>query len=253
MRPMIFRLALASALLSLLSGCYASGAWRQSKRIVRGGFNLEDRGLAIFVTAPGSLLLAGGNLMVASVLPIGGGVDPREPDVKWFRDYDGKMRSGNEVGILCHRDRATWVTGIRSASGGAWRDARHEKWHFPTCIEVLPGRYELEIHYFDREHDDDREQSVTRQAESTTPSRVAWNAQAGGVYLLGVRLGTAQPSQAVPPQRHIPRSRALDTTWWELEESDWYASIERYASWDSLQGPVVEQRRAWMEYEGGRR
>ena len=28
--------------------------------------------------------------------------------------------------------------------------ARHQRWHFPRCIEVLPGRYELEVHYFVR-------------------------------------------------------------------------------------------------------
>jgi hypothetical protein len=241
------------ASLALLTSCYASSASRQSARIVRKGFDFDERGPWILVSGPGSLFVAGANFLVASVIPIGSGVDPREPDVKWFHSYPGEMLPGEEIAILCHRGNATWVTGIRPAAGGAWQKARHERWHFPACIEVLPGSYDIEVHYFAREADKDIETSVSRQAESTRPSTIRWQAEAGRVYLLRAFVGTPEPAQGQPPQRHIPRSRALGTTWWELEESDWYVRIEPVAEWTSLEGPIVEQRRAWMKYEERRR
>jgi hypothetical protein len=252
LRPSL-RILLLMACLLLLASCYASSASRRSGRIVRDGFDFDEHGPWVLLSGPGSLLLAGGNLALGSLVPLGGGVDPREPEAKWFRSYSGQMRPGEEVAILCHREPFTWVTGIRPESGGAWQGARHEKWHFPVCIEVLPGHYELEVHYFARESDDDHETSVSRQAESTRPSTVFWEAEAGRVYLLGAFLGKPEPAEGPPPQRHIPRSRALGTTWWELEESDWYVRIEPASDWSSLEGPVVEQRRAWMEYEARRR
>ena len=123
----------------------------------------------------------------------------------------------------------------------------------PACIEALPGRYEIEVHYFARVSDEDIETSVSLQAESTRPSTILWQAEAGRVYLLSASLGDPEPAQGQPPQRHIPRSRALGTTWWKLEESDWYVRIEPVAEWASLEGPVVEQRRVWMKYEEQRR
>jgi hypothetical protein len=246
-------IALVAAVSLLLPACYATRAARQSKRIVSAGFDFEDHGPWVLVTAPGSLLLAAGNLAVGSLLPLGGGVDPREPEHKWFHAYPGAMLPGEQVAILCHRERATWVTAIRSQPGGAWQDARYEKWHFPVCIEVLPGSYELQVHYFAREHEDDQQESVTRQAESTAPSVLRWEAEAGQVYLLSAYLGDAKPSQATPPQRHIPRSRSLGTTWWGLEESEWYVRLERTAAWQALEGPVVERRRDWARYEASRR
>jgi len=249
----MFRLILGAALVlafaAPLMSCYTSSASRQSARIVRKGFDFDERGPWILVSGPGSLLVAGGNFLVASVFPIGSGVDPREPEAKWFHAYPGEMLPGEEIAVLCHRGLATWVTGIRPASGGTWQNARHEKWHFPVCIEVLPGRYEIEVHYFAREADGDVETSVSRQAESTRPSTILWQAEAGGVYLLSAFLGDPEPARGRPPQRHIPRSRALGTTWWELEESDWYVRIEQVAEWASLEGPVFEERRAWIEYE----
>lgn len=246
-------IALLAAASILLPACYTARAGRQSKRIVRSGFDFEDHGPWVLFTAPGSLLLAGGNFLLGSIVPLGGGVDPREPENKWFHAYPGPMRPGDEVAILCHRERATWVTAIRALPDGAWQEARYEKWHFPVCLEVLPGSYELQVHYFAREHDQDQEESVTRQAESTLPSTLHWDAEAGQVYLLTAYLGKAHPSQATPPQRHIPRSRSLGTTWWGLEESDWYVRVERYASWDSLQGPVIAERKEWERYEASRR
>jgi hypothetical protein len=131
--------------------------------------------------------------------------------------------------------------------------ARHEKWHVPRCIEVLPGRYELEVHYFLRETEGGRERVVTRQAESTEPSLVEWNADAGGLYLLSAALGPPAPASGTPPRRHIPRSRSLGTSWWELETSEWTARIERLPSWESVDEPLREHRRVWIEYERRRR
>ena len=119
-------------------------------------------------------------------------------------------------------------------------------------LELLPGSYDLEVHYFLRAHADDREQSVARQAESTRPSIVRWEAETGWVYRLSAAVSGAKPSQTTPPQRHIPRSRALGTTWWGLEESEWRAQVEPFAPWEGLEGMLVEQRSAWQGYAARR-
>jgi hypothetical protein len=235
------------------SGCYTTSAMRQSERIVRAGFAFDDLGPWVLVAGPASVLVAGGALAIGSIVPLTRGVDPREPDAKWFTGYSGPMRAPEDVGLLCHRDGATWVTGMRSEAGGSWAVARHEKWHFPVCIEALPGRYELEVHYFARQHEDDRELSVSRQAESTAPSIIVWHAEAGQVDALVAEISTPQPAPGMPPQRHIPRSRALGTTWWELQASSWVARIDRQAAWDALDGPVPDQRSAWVEWQARKR
>jgi hypothetical protein len=203
----------------------------------------------VAVIGPLALVVAGGNLVVGSLVPLGKGVDPREPEAKWYHAYAGAMRPAQEVAILCNRERSTEVTGLRPGADGAWTDARSEKWHFPVCIEVLPGSYEVEVHYFARETADDPEHTVTRQAESTAPSTVHWDAEAGRVYQLVAELGAPQPAAELPVQRRPPRSRALGTSWWELQESDWTVRIEPLSDWKSLSGPVVEQRRAWEDWE----
>jgi hypothetical protein len=232
-----------------LAGCYTKRATRAANKTVERGFDFDSHGPWILVTAPGSLLLAGGQVAVGSVIPFGKGVDPREPEIKWYHAYPGEMRSGEEVGILCHVDLAAWVTGIRPASGGAWRTARHEKWHFPACLEALPGRYEIEVNYFDRDHEDDREESVSRQAESTEPTYAIWEARAGQIDRLEVHIGAREPAQGQPPQRHIPRSRALGTTWWELNESEWFVRVVPEGQWQAQEGPLVKQRAAWAAWE----
>jgi hypothetical protein len=245
--------ALPLALVVSLTGCYAKRATRAANKTLERGFDFDSHGPWIVVTAPGSLLLAGGQIAVGSVIPFGKGVDPREPEIKWYHAYAGEMRPGDEVGILCHGDLATWVTGIRPASGGAWRMARHEKWHFPACLEALPGRYEIEVNYFERDHEDDREESVSRQAESTEPTYAIWEARAGQVDRLEVQIGAREPAQGQPPQRHIPRSRALGTTWWELKESEWFVRVVPEGEWQTQEGPLVEQRAAWAAWDTKRR
>jgi hypothetical protein len=159
------------------------------------------------------------------------------------------MRTPQEVGVLCHQDIATWVTGLRAEGTETWHVARLEKWHFPVCIEVLPGRYELEVHYYAREHEDDQELSVNRQAESTHPSVVVWEARAGQVDALVAEISAPEPAPGTPPQRHIPRSRARGTTWWELQESTWVVRIDSVADWDSIGAPIAAQRAAWVKWE----
>lgn len=243
---------LGLAVLVALPGCYASSAARQSRRMVESGFDMDDFGPWVFLTGPGSLVVAGGNLLVGSVIPLRGGVHPLEPETKWYHAYKGAMRPVDEVAILCHRERSTWLTGIRRADGGGWQAARQEKWHFPVCIEALPARYEVEVHYFSRETEIDDHESVSRQAESTEPSTAFWEAEAGQVYLLSVEFGEPAPAKNAPPQRHIPRSRDIGTTWWGLEESDWYVRIDRVASSEALEGPILAHRRAWQRYEAVR-
>ena len=239
---------LLAALLAL-PACYASSASRQSRKMVESGFDVDDFGPWVFVTGPGSLILAGGNMVLGSMIPLREGVHPLEPETKWYHAYEGSMRPVTEVAILCHRERATWVTGIRRGTGDEWQNARAEKWHFPVCIEALPGRYEVEVHYFSRETDDSDQESVSRQAESTEPSVAVWQADAGQVYLLSVEFGDPEPARNAPPQRHIPRSRDIGTTWWGLEESDWYVRVDRVADARNVQGPVLQHRKAWERYE----
>ena len=179
-----FALGLALALLlSAPTGCYTTAAMRRSERIVRGGIDFDALGPWVLVAGPASVLVAGAAFAFGSVVPIHDGVDPREPPAKWFAGYTGPLLQAEDVGFLCHRDPATWVTGIRESGTGPWNAAREEKWHFPVCIEVLPGRYELEVHYFARQHDDDRELSVSHQAESTEPSIIVWESVAPGRWI----------------------------------------------------------------------
>ncbi len=239
---------LAVALSIGLSGCYVSSAAQRSRRMVSDGFDVESRGAWVAFTGPGSLLVAGGILLVGPFL-----LGPSEPRVKWFRSYPGTMLPEEQVAILCHDERATWIHAMRRTGADSWTSARHEKWHFPRCIEVLPGSYELEVHYFRRESEDDLERAVTRQAESIQPSSARWEAAAGGLYRLTSRIGAPVASPGPVPRRHIPRSRSLGTTWWDLQESEWTVEIERLRSWDAWDEPVREHRQAWMDYEGVRR
>ncbi|MBW2267565.1 MAG: hypothetical protein JRH16_03230 [Deltaproteobacteria bacterium] len=235
-----------------LPGCYTASALRQSERVLSSGFDFDGLGPWVLISGPGSMLVAGGVLAVGSMVPLGDGVDPREPMDKWFHSYAGAMRAPEEVGVLCHQDVATWVTGIRGEGSAAWGTARHEKWHFPVCLEALPGRHELEVHYYAREHDDDQDLSVSRQAESTHPSVTVWEATAGQVDALVAVISAPQPAAGAPPQRHIPHSRALGTTWWELQESSWSVRIDSLGAWGELEGPVQAQRNDWAEWEGRR-
>lgn len=213
------------------------------------GFDREEHGGWVVLTAPAALLLAGGNLLVGSVVPLGA---PLEPEHKWFRSYTGPMLAREQVSVVCHRARATRVDRVRRP-GGPWIEARHEPWHFPRCLEVLPGRYELEVSYFHRATTRGDEDLVTLQAESTEPSQVAWEAEAGALYEIWAVLGPRGPAAGPAPHRHVPRSRSLGTSWWDLETSPWQARIGRAASWDAADPELLAARRAWEAYEAARR
>jgi len=241
-RPRACALAIASLL--FLAGCQLPSALRRSGGMLRDGFDADERGGWVVLTAPASLLLAGGNLLVGSFVSLG---PPPEPEAKWFRSYSGPMLQREQVAVVCHRERATSIDRIRRP-GGEWVGARHAPWHFPLCLEVLPGRYELEVHYFRRDTDDASERFVTLQAESTEPSLVEWRAEAGGIYEVFAALGPRAPAAGAAPRRHIPRSRSIGTSWWELETSPWSARIARLASWETA--PEIEAARsAWQDYE----
>jgi len=240
-------LALASLL--LLVACQLPNALGRSRRMIREGFDTDEHGRWVVLTGPASLLLAGGNAVVGSVVRLG---PPPEPGSKWFRSYAGPMLPQSEVAIACHRGRATSVDRIRRP-GGEWVVARYEPWHYPRCLEVLPGLYELEVQYFRRDTDDEgSERLVTLQAESTEPSVVEWRAEAGALYEIWAELGARAPAAGPAPRRHIPRSRSLGTSWWELETSPWSARLGRVPSWEEADPGIVEARRVWEEYERDR-
>jgi hypothetical protein len=245
-RPPARVLALASLL--LLAGCQLPNALRRSQQLLRDGFDAEERGGWVVLTAPASLLAAGGNALVGSFVPLG---PPPEPDAKWFRSYAGPMLPRDQVAVVCHRERAIRIDRIRRP-GGEWVAARHEPWHFPLCLEVLPGRYELEVQYFRRDTDKGSERLVTLQAESTEPSIVEWRAEAGAIYEVFAALGPRSPASGPAPRRHIPSSRSLGTSWWELETSPWNARIAQLASWGAAAPTVAAARGAWEDYERAR-
>jgi hypothetical protein len=248
-RPGSLARGLAVACLLSAVSCQLPNALNRSRRIVREGFDAEEHGGWVVLTAPASLLLAGGNALVGSVVPLG---PPPEPEAKWFRSYDGPMLPREQVAVACHRERATTVTRIRRPDA-AWVAARYEPWHFPRCLEVLPGVYELEVQYFRRDTDAGSERLVTLQAESTEPSVVEWRAEAGGLYEIWATLGPRAPAAGPAPRRHIPRSRSLGTSWWELETSSWNARIGRIPSWEAADPAIVEARRTWEAFERERR
>ena len=229
-------------------GCQLPQALGRSKRMVRDGFDADEHGSWVVLTAPASLLLAGGNALIGSVVRLG---PPPEPESKWFRSYAGPMLPPTQVAVVCHRERATSVERLRRP-GADWVVARYEPWHYPRCLEALPGLYELEVQYFRRDTDDASERLVTLQAESTEASVVEWRAEAGALYEIWATLGPRAPAAGPAPRRHIPRSRSLGTSWWELETSTWSARIGRIASWDAADPAVVEARRDWEEYERDR-
>ncbi len=240
-------------LVACLLGCYAPSAGRRSVRILERGWDLRERGALVVLTGPVSLAHASADFAVHALVPLDYDgyflVDRREPPTQWFRRYAGPMRPPSEVSVLCHEERATFVEAIRDDSSPEWRQARDQAWHFPKCIEVLPGRYEIAVSYLLRRTDDARDKKSTMHIESTEPSTVHWNAEAGGAYLLRAVPGEPKPAPGPSPRSRISKSQSLGTSWLTLEVSDWVAEIERVDSWDALGEPVLEHRAAWERYE----
>ena len=216
----------------------------QSQARIQAAWDFEDHGPSVVWVGPGVTTYALGEFAWNAVRP------PAEPRHQWFRGYAGPYRSLSEVAILCHRERATNVTRLQSV-GGPLLPGRHQRWHFPECLEVTPGQYLLEVHYYARATEETARELATRTAESTRPSVVEWEAEAGGLYELVPRVGEARPAPenagsflTAPPRPGTP-----GTTAQRLEVSSWSAGIERVESPEAFGAPVLGYREDWRRYE----
>ncbi len=239
--------SLVLSLALLLAACYLPSAARRAGGIVRSGWDTEARGAWVIATGPGSLVLAVPDLVVHAFIPLH--PQRREPVAKWFKSYPGRMLPSEQVAILCHHERSTNVDAIREQSAATATRARHERWHFPQCLEVLPGVYELEVHYFSRGSSGDRTELRTTQAESTEPSTVEWVAEAGGFYLLTAMLGRPSAASGPAPRSRVARSQSLGTQSFRLEESEWNVEIHRLSGWDQAEERFRSARAEWERYE----
>ncbi len=168
---------------ALLLACSLPEAARRSSQTWKEGWDVDANGLGVLVTGPGATLRAAGGLALYSVVPPD---DPdEEPRVKWFRFYDGPMRSAEQVAILCHLDRATHIATIRRLDDPVPRQARYQDWHYPAGIEALAGEYEITVSYYSRKTVEAGLSATTTTSESTTDSTSRWIAESGAVYVLG--------------------------------------------------------------------
>ena len=249
----IARTLLSLLLCSGLTACYVPSAMRRSAGIVSDGWDTEKRGAMVVLTGPGSLVWAIGDFVLNAIVPVRYDgyflVDDREPTETWFRRYGGAMRPREEVAILCHQESATVVRAMRRVDENDWREARHQRWHYPECIEVLPGTYQLIVSYLLRETTGTREDMTTHHVESTEPSALRWDAAPGSLYTLSAVLGDRSPASGPLPRSRLSRRSDLGTSWFELEVSDWHAQIDRVASPESLNEPILAWREAWERYE----
>jgi hypothetical protein len=151
------------------------------------------------------------------------------------------MRPEHEVAIVCKRDPGAHIISIRGEGDAAPSEARHARWHFPTCIEVLPGSYELTVSYFARVSDPSGRETFTTEAP---PLAVAWVAEPGA-YLLTAELGTtsATPGKTFRKPKHYGAAHGS----WAVGQ--WQVRIEPVPSLDQLPAPVRAYRDAWRAYE----
>jgi len=245
-------------LCSFLAGCYAPSAARRSWGILARGWDHERWGPYVALTGPGMSLLAVGDLAVHALVPLHYDgyflIDRNEPQQKWFRFYTGPMQPVADVAILCNRERATTVSTIRTEEQERTTYARHQKWHFPQCIEVLPGSYELKVDFYSRETFRRDLSVATYSTESTSPATVTWAPLAGDVYQLTAVLGDAAPTPGMgfsgTTIKRLTRSKTqLGASEFTLDEGHWIAIIEKVPSIESIDAPVIEHREAWKRYE----
>ncbi len=170
---------------------------------------------------------------------------------KWFRAYAGPMRPIEDVALLCHSDRTTSVYSIRDVSDETAFAARHQRWHYPRCVEVLSGTYQLEVNYYSRSSTDVNRDFATHTVESARPSVLEWEAEAGAIYQLRAVIGAPEDAPGEDPKFFdaAPRSSSPGTTTYELQVSTWNARIERLPSAAYLDEPVLEYRKRWRRYE----
>jgi hypothetical protein len=258
------RLPAAFALLAVfsLSACYLPSAARHTGRFVKQGWDFDRFGPYTAVTAPGSLLLAAPNFAAHALVPWEYDgyflIDRREPRQKWFRFYTGPMQPIDRVAILCNRERATTVTTIRGEEHERATFARHAKWHFPQCIEVLPGSYELVVDFYSRETFRQQHSVATYSTESTSPAVLQWDPEPSTVYRLTALLGdvTPNPGGAHPGTtiKRLTRTKTnIGTSEFTMDEGHWLAIVEKVPGVTVFDSPVLEHREAWRRYELSRR
>jgi hypothetical protein len=245
-----------------LSACYAPSAARHTGRFVVQGFDFDRFGPYLAVTAPGALALAVPNFVAHALVPWQYDgyflIDRREPPQKWFRFYDGPMQPLEQVAVLCNRERATTVTTIRSEGHERATFARHAKWHYPQCIEVLPGSYELVIDFYSRETFRQQYSVATYSTESTAPATLRWEAEANSVYRLTALLGDVTPNPgarfAGTTIKRLTRTKTdLGTSEFTVDEGHWLAIVEKVPGVTVFESPVLDHRAAWRRYELRRR
>jgi hypothetical protein len=243
--------ALALVFAAAVAACALPDAARRSSATLRKGWNFEANGLRVLYTGPGATVMAAGDLALYSMRPAR--ASSAEPAVKWFRFYDGPMRPEAEVAILCHLDRATHVSSIRRMADPVAVDARYEPWHYPACIEVAPGEYEITVSYYSRKTVEQDLLATTTTSESTTDSTTQWTAKPGAVYVLAAVIG--KPAQAPgkgPSYKPRRRTKELWDTSFMLEVSHWKAAIVQLPETAQLDLPIKAHREAWRRHEGER-
>jgi len=244
-------LALALVLAAAVTACALPDAARRSSATLKQGWDFEANGLRVLYTGPGAVFMAAGDLALYSMRP--GSVSSAEPDVKWFRFYDGPMRPEEEVAILCHLDRATHISSIRRSDDPVAVAARYEPWHYPACIEATPGEYEITVSYYSRKTVEQDLSATTTTAESTTDSTTQWNAKAGAVYVLAAVIGKPAPAPGRgPTYKPRRRSKELWDTSFTLEVSHWKAAIVQLPETAQLELPIKAQREIWRQHEAER-
>jgi hypothetical protein len=245
-----------------LVGCYVPSAARRSARLLKHGWDRGAFGNYVVLTGPGMSVLAVGDFAAHAFVPFQYDgyflVDRREPQQKWFRFYTGPVQQIDRVAILCNRERATTVTTIRTEEQERATFARHQKWHYPQCIEALPGTYELKIDFYSRETFQKDYAVATYSTESTSPATITWEAEAGSIYLLSAVLGDVTPAPGVAYsgttlKRLTRTSTNLGSSEFTLDEGHWLAILEKVDSFDEIDSPVLEHREAWRRYELRRR
>lgn len=248
-RPFAFALALPLA--AGLAACALPDAARRSSETLKEGWDVDAHGLRTLYTGPGATVMAAGGRAFYSIRP--GQSSSAEPDVKWFRFYDGPMRPREEVAILCHLDRATHVSTIRRMEDPVAVEARYEPWHYPACIEAPPGEYEIKVSYYSRKTVEQGLSATTTTAESTTDSTTQWIAKPGAVYVLAAAIGKAAqaPGQG-PSYKPRRRTKELWDTSYKLEVSHWKAAIVKLPETAQLELPIDAHREAWRKYESRR-
>ena len=258
MRRKLWTTVLLVLLCAAQTACYLPSASRRAGRMIADGWNREERGALVAFTGPAMTVVAFGDFLVHFLIPLHYDgyflTDRREPVHKWFKAYPGPQRSLEEVAVLCKTKRALHIASIQGPYDDQPKEARHEAWHFPECLEVLPAEYRLTVEYYARRHYDTNSHDSTFTTESTTPAVVDWVARAGTVYRMDALLGKVEPAPGTERPgstiKRVPKSKhKLGTSEFLLDVGTWYVLIEPVESWDDLDAPVLEYRARWARYE----